>query len=122
RIETRVSGDAAAHSVGWGLRGVACRSKSVTGTALGAWRAAWGRAAVRATLSGEDVGGLGAQREVADRVRKRRDLSPRAASVIESRAMDLDRKACYRAVKARDRRFDGRFLTGVSSTGIFCRP
>jgi len=36
--------------------------------------------------------------------------------------MDLDREACYRAVKARDRRFDGRFLTGVLSTGIFCRP
>lgn len=36
--------------------------------------------------------------------------------------MDLDQQACYRAVKARDRRFDGRFLIGVSSTGIFCRP
>jgi AraC family transcriptional regulator of adaptative response / DNA-3-methyladenine glycosylase II len=43
-------------------------------------------------------------------------------SIIESRAMNLDREACYRAVKARDRRFDGRFLTGVLSTGIFCRP
>jgi len=36
--------------------------------------------------------------------------------------MDLDREACYRALKARDRRFDGRFLTGVLSTGVFCRP
>jgi AraC family transcriptional regulator of adaptative response / DNA-3-methyladenine glycosylase II len=36
--------------------------------------------------------------------------------------MDLDREACYRAFKARDRRFDGRFFIGVSSTGIFCRP
>jgi len=36
--------------------------------------------------------------------------------------MDLDREACYRAVAARDRRFDGRFFTGVLSTGIFCRP
>ena len=36
--------------------------------------------------------------------------------------MDLDRGACYRALKARDRRFDGRFLTGVLSTGVFCRP
>ncbi|PYO55655.1 MAG: 3-methyladenine DNA glycosylase 2, partial [Candidatus Rokuibacteriota bacterium] len=35
--------------------------------------------------------------------------------------MDLDREACYRAVKARDRRFDGRFFTGVLSTGVFCR-
>src|SRR5882724_4886589 len=39
-----------------------------------------------------------------------------------SLVMDLDREACYRAVQARDRRFDGRFLTGVLSTGIFCRP
>jgi AraC family transcriptional regulator of adaptative response / DNA-3-methyladenine glycosylase II len=36
--------------------------------------------------------------------------------------MELDRDACYRAFKARDRRFDGRFFIGVSSTGIFCRP
>src|SRR5258706_4835009 len=26
------------------------------------------------------------------------------------------------AVKARDRAFDGRFVTGVLSTGIYCRP
>lgn len=30
--------------------------------------------------------------------------------------------ACYRALKARDARFDGRFFTGVTSTGIYCRP
>jgi AraC family transcriptional regulator of adaptative response / DNA-3-methyladenine glycosylase II len=36
--------------------------------------------------------------------------------------MELDRQACYRAVTARDPRFDGRFFTGVLSTGIFCRP
>ncbi len=29
---------------------------------------------------------------------------------------------CYAALKARDRRFDGRFFVGVSSTGIYCRP
>ncbi|MGO2862176.1 MAG: Ada metal-binding domain-containing protein [Brevibacterium sp.] len=29
---------------------------------------------------------------------------------------------CYRAVAARDRRFDGMFFTAVRSTGIFCRP
>ena len=29
---------------------------------------------------------------------------------------------CYLALKARDARFDGRFFTGVSSTGIYCRP
>lgn len=34
----------------------------------------------------------------------------------------LDFAACYGAVCSRDRRFDGRFVTGVLSTGIFCRP
>ncbi len=29
---------------------------------------------------------------------------------------------CYRALRARDARFDGRFFTGVASTGVFCRP
>lgn len=28
----------------------------------------------------------------------------------------------WKAVKARDRRFDGRFVTGVLTTGIYCRP
>ncbi|MEP7091013.1 MAG: AlkA N-terminal domain-containing protein [Nocardioidaceae bacterium] len=37
--------------------------------------------------------------------------------------MDIDdTEACYRAVKSRDRRFDGVFYTGVTSTGIYCRP
>ena len=36
--------------------------------------------------------------------------------------MLLDSDACYRAVRARDRRFDGRFYVAVSSTGIYCRP
>ena len=30
--------------------------------------------------------------------------------------------ACYLAMKAHDARFDGRFFTGVTSTGIYCRP
>jgi len=34
----------------------------------------------------------------------------------------LDSEACYRAVRSRDRRFDGRFFTAVASTGIYCRP
>ena len=29
---------------------------------------------------------------------------------------------CYLALKARDARFDGRFFTAVTSTGIYCRP
>jgi len=34
----------------------------------------------------------------------------------------LDRESCYRAVKSRDRRFDGIFYTAVHTTGIYCRP
>ncbi|MFT4195750.1 MAG: AlkA N-terminal domain-containing protein, partial [Ottowia sp.] len=34
----------------------------------------------------------------------------------------LDADACYRALAARDARFDGAFFTGVTSTGIYCRP
>jgi AraC family transcriptional regulator of adaptative response / DNA-3-methyladenine glycosylase II len=36
--------------------------------------------------------------------------------------MDLDHDACYRAISARDARFDGRLFTGVKTTGIYCRP
>ena len=34
----------------------------------------------------------------------------------------LDDQACYQALQTRDARFDGHFFTGVSSTGIYCRP
>ncbi|HEY1966056.1 MAG TPA: AlkA N-terminal domain-containing protein [Acidobacteriaceae bacterium] len=34
----------------------------------------------------------------------------------------LDTDVCYRALQTRDARFDGRFFTGVTSTGIYCRP
>lgn len=33
-----------------------------------------------------------------------------------------DPDALYQAVASRDRRFDGRFVLGVTSTGIYCRP
>jgi len=36
--------------------------------------------------------------------------------------MALDHDLCWRAVQSRDRRFDGRFFTAVTSTGIYCRP
>lgn len=36
--------------------------------------------------------------------------------------MELDRDTCYSALKTRDPRFDGRFFTGVLSTGVYCRP
>jgi AraC family transcriptional regulator of adaptative response / DNA-3-methyladenine glycosylase II len=34
----------------------------------------------------------------------------------------LDPQACYRALKTRDARFDGRLFVGITSTGIYCRP
>lgn len=34
----------------------------------------------------------------------------------------IDDDICYAALRARDRRFDGRFYTAVKTTGIFCRP
>ncbi|MGW0181698.1 Ada metal-binding domain-containing protein [Nocardia sp. NPDC003345] len=34
----------------------------------------------------------------------------------------LDFERCYRAVAARDSRFDGQFYTAVRTTGIYCRP
>ena len=36
--------------------------------------------------------------------------------------MELEHATCYRALRTRDRRFDGRFFTGVTSTGVYCRP
>jgi len=36
--------------------------------------------------------------------------------------MQLDPEVCYRALRTRDSRFDGRFFTAVRSTGIYCRP
>jgi AraC family transcriptional regulator of adaptative response / DNA-3-methyladenine glycosylase II len=36
--------------------------------------------------------------------------------------MELDSYACFRAVRARDRRFDGRFFVAITSTHIYCRP
>ncbi|HEY2148248.1 MAG TPA: Ada metal-binding domain-containing protein, partial [Pirellulales bacterium] len=36
--------------------------------------------------------------------------------------MNLEPDVCYRAVQARDARYDGRFFTCVKTTGIYCRP
>ena len=40
----------------------------------------------------------------------------------EPLATPLDSDACYRALLARDARFDGLFFVGVTTTGIYCRP
>lgn len=36
--------------------------------------------------------------------------------------MQLDHDQCYAIIKSRDARYDGRFFTGVTTTGIYCRP
>src|SRR4051794_10921486 len=36
--------------------------------------------------------------------------------------MLLDLELCHQASEAKDPRFDGWFFTGVTSTGIYCRP
>ena len=41
---------------------------------------------------------------------------------VSSTHISQSADACYAAVKARDARFDGCFFTGVTSTGIYCRP
>ena len=41
---------------------------------------------------------------------------------ISLRAEHDDFDRCYRAVQGRDKRFDGRFVTAVRTTGIYCRP
>ena len=44
------------------------------------------------------------------------------STTLDSIATHNTDDACYRALKARDARFDGHFFTGVTSTGIYCRP
>src|SRR5262245_11316612 len=52
-------------------------------------------------------------------VRKRPD---RAVRRVHNALVTLDSRTCYRALRARDARFDGRFFVAVSSTRIYCRP
>lgn len=49
------------------------------------------------------------------------NLSSNISPVSDVNALP-DREVCYRALLARDTRFDGVFFTGVKSTGIYCRP
>jgi AraC family transcriptional regulator of adaptative response/methylated-DNA-[protein]-cysteine methyltransferase len=50
----------------------------------------------------------------------RDDGRDRPAAVNDRRNISDD--AAWRAVRARDRALDGRFVTGVLTTGIYCRP
>ncbi|HVO39833.1 MAG TPA: AlkA N-terminal domain-containing protein [Spirochaetia bacterium] len=36
--------------------------------------------------------------------------------------MELHADVCYRVIQARDARYDGKFFTAVTSTGVYCRP
>jgi AraC family transcriptional regulator of adaptative response/methylated-DNA-[protein]-cysteine methyltransferase len=46
---------------------------------------------------------------------------PRASREPSAMAKPSDR-ACWAALQRRDRAFDGRFVFGVSTTGVYCRP
>ena len=56
--------------------------------------------------------------------RKKRKATPRAVGYAEamSRAAAAIPDATWRAIETRDRRVDGRFVYGVTSTHVFCRP
>jgi AraC family transcriptional regulator, regulatory protein of adaptative response / DNA-3-methyladenine glycosylase II len=49
-----------------------------------------------------------------------RQTSPGDGAIVGG--MKLNSSLCYRAVLARDARYDGRFFTCVRTTGIYCRP
>jgi AraC family transcriptional regulator of adaptative response / DNA-3-methyladenine glycosylase II len=40
----------------------------------------------------------------------------------DMRAETLDPERCYRIIRSKDARFDGVFVTGVVTTGVYCRP
>ena len=47
--------------------------------------------------------------------------APRGGIIAGMEPLDLiglDARACYRALKSRDARFDGRLFVGITSTGI----
>lgn len=48
--------------------------------------------------------------------------APATPRSVTLRLMVLDTDICYRAVRARDARFDGRFFTAVRTTRVYCRP
>src|SRR5690606_25680988 len=41
---------------------------------------------------------------------------------MSEQSIAIDEHGAWSAVLRRDRSFDGRFVTGVLSTGIYCRP
>jgi AraC family transcriptional regulator of adaptative response/methylated-DNA-[protein]-cysteine methyltransferase len=55
-----------------------------------------------------------------DKVRD--DMDRIEGGILEAVEAVIDEERAWQAVLARDRSFDGRFVTGVLSTGIYCRP
>jgi AraC family transcriptional regulator, regulatory protein of adaptative response / DNA-3-methyladenine glycosylase II len=49
-------------------------------------------------------------------------VDPALLDAAQLDPLSLDPEVCYRALQTRDARFDGRFFTAVTSTGIYCRP
>lgn len=49
-------------------------------------------------------------------------VAPTLKPVPVSDVLPIDADACWRAMLARDRGKDGAFVTGVLTTGIYCRP
>ncbi len=47
---------------------------------------------------------------------------PAQPALLASPPELADSALCYRALQARDARFDGHFFTAVTSTGVYCRP
>jgi methylphosphotriester-DNA--protein-cysteine methyltransferase len=45
-----------------------------------------------------------------------------SAPASDREALGLTRDEMWTAFSRRDARYDGRFIAGVRSTGIFCRP
>jgi AraC family transcriptional regulator of adaptative response/methylated-DNA-[protein]-cysteine methyltransferase len=50
------------------------------------------------------------------------DMDRIEGSILKVVEAVIDEERAWQAVLARDRSFDGRFVTGVLSTGIYCRP
>ncbi len=50
----------------------------------------------------------------------RHTTTPRTSRPPDPAELDADR--CYAALASRDSRFDGRFVVGVRTTGVYCRP
>ena len=50
------------------------------------------------------------------------NLPVEASRAVQTVGVYEDHERCYLAVRSRDPRFDGWFVTAVTSTGIYCRP